>query len=70
MENSRELAVFMLQEILENQKFSHLVIREVLDKYDYLDGRDKALIKRITEGTLERKIQIDTILNHARMIVA
>lgn len=63
MENSRELAVFMLQEILENQKFSHLVIREVLEKYDYLDGRDKALIKRITEGTLERKIQIDTILN-------
>ncbi len=63
MENSRELAVSMLQEILENQKFSHLVIRDVLDKYDYLDARDKAFMKRVTEGTLERKIQIDGILN-------
>lgn len=63
MENSRELAVSMLHEILENQKFSHLVIRDVLDKYDYLDARDKAFMKRVTEGTLERKIQIDGILN-------
>ncbi len=63
MDNSRELAVSMLQEILENQKFSHLVIRDVLDKYDYLDARDKAFIKRVTEGTLERKIQLDGILD-------
>lgn len=57
------MAVSMLLEIMEKDKYSHLVIREVLDKYDYLDGREKAFMKRITEGTLERKIQLDVILN-------
>ncbi len=63
MENSRELAVSMLLEIMEKDRYSHLVIREVLDKYDYLDNRDKAFMKRVTEGTLERMIQIDAVLN-------
>lgn len=63
MENTRELAVNMLLEITEQNKYSHLVIRNVLDKYNYMDGRDKAFLKRITEGTLERKIQIDFVLN-------
>lgn len=63
MENTRELAVDMLLEMIEKNKYSHLVIREVLDKYNYLDNRDKALMKRITEGTLERRIQMDYILN-------
>lgn len=63
MENTRELAVNMLLEIAEQNKYSHLVIRNVLDKYNYMDGRDKAFLKRITEGTLERKIQIDFVLN-------
>ncbi len=63
MENSRELAVSMLLEIMEKDRYSHLVIREVLDKYDYLDSRDKAFMKRVAEGTLERKIQIDAVLN-------
>ena len=63
MENTRELAVNMPLEIAEQNKYSHLVIRNVLDKYNYMDGRDKAFLKRITEGTLERKIEIDYVLN-------
>ena len=63
MENTRELAVNMLLEIVEQNKYSHLVIRNVLDKYDYMDGRDKAFLKRTTEGTLERKIEIDYVLD-------
>ena len=61
--NIRELAVEVLLEILEKDKFSHLVLRDVLDKYDYLEGRDKAFLKRIAEGTLERKLQLDFVLN-------
>lgn len=63
MINIRELILEMLLEILEKSNYSHLVIRDVLDKYDYLEGRDKAFIKRVTEGTLERLIQIDYVLN-------
>lgn len=63
MMNIRELAADVLLEILEKDKFSHLVLRDVLQKYDYLDGRDKAFLKRLAEGTLERKLQLDYVLN-------
>lgn len=63
MENSRELVLDMLMEILEKGAYSHLVIRDVLDKYNYSSHRDKAFVKRVTEGTLERKLQIDYILD-------
>lgn len=63
MINVRELILEMLMEILEKNGYSHLVIRDVLDKYNYIDGRDKAFIKRVTEGTLERLILIDHVLN-------
>lgn len=62
MENTRELALDALIEILERGSYSHLVIRELLDKYNYKDSREKAFIKRTVEGTLERMIEIDYIL--------
>lgn len=63
MDNGRELALDVLMEILEKGAYSHLVIREVLDKYNYSENRDKAFVKRTVEGTLERLIQIDYILD-------
>lgn len=63
MENIRELILDMLMEILEKGAYSHLVVRDVLNKYDYIDSRDKAFVKRVTEGTLERMIQIDYVLD-------
>lgn len=70
MENVRELAVNMLLEITEKESYSHLVMRDVLDKYNYLPGRDKAFLKRVTEGTLERRIQIDYILDQFSRVPA
>ncbi len=61
--NTRELAADMLFEIIEKDRYSHLVIRDVLQKYDYLEGRDKAFLKRLTEGCIERRLQIDFVLN-------
>lgn len=63
MDNTRELVLDVLMEVLENGTYSHLVIRDVLDKYNYSITRDKAFVKRVTEGTLERLIQIDYILD-------
>lgn len=63
MVNIRELILEMLIEILEKDGYSHLVIRGVLDKYNYIESRDKAFIKRVTEGTLEKLILIDYVLN-------
>lgn len=61
--NIRELIVDMLTEIENGKIYSHILIRNVLDKYGYLPAKDRAFIKRVTEGTLERRIQIDYIIN-------
>lgn len=63
MDNARELVLDVLMEVLEKGAYSHQVIRDVLDKYNYSEGRDKAFVKRMAEGTLERLIQIDYILD-------
>lgn len=61
--NARELIVDMLKEITARDNFSHVTIRNVLTKYNYIDVQEKAFIKRVTEGTLERMIQIDYCVN-------
>ena len=61
--NSREIVLDILMEIAKETEYSNLLITAVLNKYDYLDAREKAFIKRVSEGTLERRIQIDHILD-------
>lgn len=63
-ENTRELVLDTLLTLEKEKDFSNRLIRAVLDKYNYLDSRDKAFIKRVTEGTLERQIELDYYLNH------
>lgn len=62
-ENIREIVFDCLCETDERDKKSHLVMREVLDKYDYLDNSDKNFIKRLFEGTVQKEITLDYILN-------
>ena len=61
--NGRDLVLSMLKEIYAGNEFSHILIRQVLEKYDYLEGNEKAFIKRLTEGTLERTIELDYVIN-------
>ena len=61
--NSRDLVLSMLKEIYAGKEFSHILLRNVLDKHDYLEANEKAFIKRLTEGTLERTIELDYIIN-------
>lgn len=61
--NIREIVLDILLELRKEGEYSHLVIRNVLNKYNYLAGGEKAFIKRLTEGTLERRIELDYILN-------
>ena len=60
--NLREVALGILMEITEEEAYSHVVIRQVLEKYQYLEKRDRAFISRTVEGTLEHMIQIDYII--------
>ena len=61
--NSREIAMDILIEILENGAYSHIVLRQALNKYQFLDKQDRALISRIVGGTLEHLLSIDAVLN-------
>ncbi|MCM1045073.1 MAG: 16S rRNA (cytosine(967)-C(5))-methyltransferase RsmB [Candidatus Gastranaerophilales bacterium] len=55
----REIVLDILLTLEREDVFSNRLIASVLDKYDYLDGRDKAFIKRVAEGTIERQIELD-----------
>jgi len=63
MENTREIILDGLLEMEREAVFSNVLIRRVLQKYDYLPLQEKAFIKRVTEGTVERRIELDYILD-------
>lgn len=60
--NIREVALEALLEILEKGEMSHLVISQVLRKYQYLEKQDRAFFSRLTEGTLERLLTLDYVI--------
>ena len=62
--NQREIVLDILLELERNKQFSNRLIKDVLDKYDYLDIQEKAFIKRVAEGTIETQIRLDHIINH------
>ena len=63
-DNIREIVLDTLLALEKDGEYSHRLIHAVLDKYDYLDSRDKSFIKRLTEGTIERQIELDYYLDH------
>lgn len=62
-ENTREIVLDTLLALEKGEEFSHRLIKSVLDKYNYLEERDKAFIKRLTEGTIERRTELDYYLD-------
>lgn len=62
-ENIREIALDTLLTLERGKEYSNSLIRAVLDKYNYLENRDKSFIKRVTEGTLERQLELDYYLD-------
>ena len=61
--NERELVLGILMEVLEQGRYSHIVLREVLGKYQYLEKKERAFITRVSEGTIERMLELDYILD-------
>ena len=68
--NIRELALGVLLEVTKEGSYSHLVLRAVLEKYQYLEKQERAFITRVCEGTLEYKIRLDYILNQFSTVPA
>ena len=59
----REIILDILMEVLEKNQYSHLVLSQALNKYQYLEKADRSFIKRIVDGTVEYRLQIDYVLN-------
>ena len=59
----RELILGILLEVTRQEEYSHIAIRNVLEKYQYLEKQERAFITRVAEGTLERQIELDYIIN-------
>lgn len=61
--NTRELVLGILMEVTGKGTHSHLVIRDVLSKYQYLGKQERSFITRVSIGTLEQMILIDYIID-------
>lgn len=59
----RELVLDILMEVNEKEQYSHLVIRDVLNKYQYLEKKERAFLTRLAEGTIEHMLEMDFIIN-------
>lgn len=62
--NLREIALDTLMEILEKGSFSHIVTKNVLDKYSYLEKNQRSYLTRLINGTIERAIFIDSVIDN------
>ena len=61
--NIRELVLGILLAVTRDGEYSHIAIRNTLDKYQYLEKQERSFIKRVCEGTLEHMIWIDYVIN-------
>ena len=61
-ENLRDIVCDLLLEISREQIPSHVAIRRMLEKYQYLGSGERRFISRLTRGTLERQISLDWMI--------
>lgn len=61
--NTRELVLGILLQVNKEGEYSHIAIRNTLEKYQYLSKQDRSFITRVCEGTLEYRLKIDYIIN-------
>lgn len=62
-ENTREIILNVLLEIGQGGEMSSNAIHAALNQYQYFSKRDRAFITRVCEGTVERRIEIDYIID-------
>lgn len=62
-DNIREIVLDTLLEMERSRVYSNQAVKAALDKYDYLDSQDKRFIKRLAEGCVERRIELDYLLD-------
>lgn len=59
----RDIALDVLLEVLEKGGYSHKVLGAALTKYQYIDKRQRGFLTRLCEGTIERALELDYIID-------
>ncbi len=59
----RAISLELLLSILKEGEYSHLALSAALEKYQYLSKQERGFLTRLTQGVLERQIELDYILN-------
>ncbi|MDE7321480.1 MAG: 16S rRNA (cytosine(967)-C(5))-methyltransferase RsmB [Lachnospiraceae bacterium] len=63
MDGNVNLRMLVMEMLLTENVYSHVIVRDVLNKYNYLAQQEKSFIKRLYEGILERQIELDYVIN-------
>ena len=66
--NTREMILKILLSVLRDGEKSHEAIRRMLDEHPYLTKQEKAFVKTVAEGTIERSIELDYIIDRFAMV--
>ncbi len=61
--NEREIVLDLLLDMEKNNSYTHLLLRTVLKKYQFIDKKSRAFITKLLEGTTENRIRLDYILD-------
>lgn len=61
--NGRELVLGILLAVTKDGAYSHTALSSVLEKYQYLSKQERAFITRVSEGTVEKQIELDYIID-------
>lgn len=61
--NLRAIVLDILMELNKPDTFSHVVMGNALTKYQYLDKQERSFITRLAVGTVEKKIELDYIID-------
>lgn len=61
--NTRDIIQSVLMDVNKNGRYCHIALHRALEEHQYLSKRDRAFITRVCEGTIERMIEIDYIID-------
>lgn len=61
--NEREIALEVICEVTQKGQFIQHVLSNALDKYAFLEKRERSFIARLSEGTIEYLLQIDNVID-------
>lgn len=61
--NTRELILEILLTITRDGEYCHIALNHALEQYQYLKKQERAFIARVVNGTLERMIELDYMID-------